>query len=92
MLILGVSQVCFAEAPEVAQPVQQSEMMSTIVKFVTVMGAVMLSSLAIFIGLSVWNAILSRSRSKTIDYDVSLKEPHSVDEAIFLFIHKNKLK
>ncbi len=93
--VFGVSQVCFGETPDaavVADAPEQSEMMASVIKFVTVMFAVMLSSFAIFIGLSVWNAILARSRAKTIDYEATLKSPQSVDEALLLFIQKNKLK
>lgn len=99
LIVLGVSQVCFGETPDAASAVantvtepQNSELISTIIKFATVMFAVMLSSFAIFVGLSVWNAILNRSRAKTIDYEATLKEPQSVDEAILFFIQKNKLK
>lgn len=99
LIVFGVSLTCFGETPDavaeaakVAAEPEHSEMISAIIKFATVMFAVMLSSFVIFLGLSVWNAILNRSRSKTIDYEVTLKEPQSVDEAILLFIQKNKLK
>ena len=96
IVILGTSQIALAQVPEVAPAVEQaatqSEMMGAVMKFVTVMIGVMLSSLAIFIGLSVWNSLLNRSRKKVFDYEATLKEPHSVDEAILLFIQKNKLK
>ena len=98
IVVFGVSQICFGETPDAAvvQPIAEnadkSELMSAIVKFATVMFFVMLSSFAIYIGLSIWNAILARSRSKNFDYDVTLKSPQSVDEAIMLFIHKNRLK
>lgn len=103
VIVLGVSQTCFGEtsgavAEAVAETVntapvsEHTELISAIIKFATVMFAVMLSSFAIFVGLSIWNAILNRSRSKTIDYEATLKEPQSVDEAVLLFIQKNKLK
>lgn len=98
LIVLFVSQTGFCEtngasiaAETVAKP-ENSEMISAIIKFATVMFAVMLSSFAIFVGLSIWNAILNRSRSKTIDYEATLREPQSVDEAILFFIQKNKLK
>ena len=98
VVVLGVSRVCFGETPDaavvadIAKDNESTEMTKAIMKFVTVMVGVMVSSFAIFIGLSIWNAILSRSRSKNMDYDLSLKSPQSVDEAVLMFIHKNKLK
>lgn len=99
VIVFGVSQICFGETPDAvseavktASAPEQTELVSAIIKFATVMFAVMLSSFAIFVGLSIWNAILNRSRSKTIDYEATLKEPQSVDEAVLLFIQKNKLK
>ncbi|MCM1009271.1 MAG: hypothetical protein NC390_00135 [Fusobacterium sp.] len=95
LIVLGVSQTCFGEtlsAVQTAAAPENSELISAIIKFATVMFAVMLSSFAIFLGLSIWNAILRRSRTKTIDYEATLKSPQSVDEAILLFIQKNKLK
>lgn len=94
-IVFGVSQICFGETPDAVQTAavpENSALISAIIKFATVMFAVMLSSFAIFLGLSVWNAILNRSRAKTIDYEVTLKEPQSVDEAVLFFIQKNKLK
>lgn len=96
--VLGVSQICLGETPEpavtqqVAETADKTELISSIIKFGTVMFFVMLSSVVIFVGLSIWNAILARSRSKNVDYDVTLKSPQSVDEAVMLFIHKNRLK
>ena len=99
LIVLGVSQLAFCETPDAVTEVvktaaspEKSEMASALVKFCMVMAAVLLSSFIIFVGLSIWNAILKRSRSKAIDYDATLKSPQSVDEAILLFIGKNKLK
>ncbi len=95
LIVFGVSQIGFCETPDAVQTAaapENSELFSALIKFATVMFAVMLSSFAIFVGLSIWNAILNRSRSKTIDYEATLKEPQSVDEAILFFIQKNKLK
>ena len=99
LIILGVSQVAFCETPDAVTEVvataatpEKSEMFSALIKFAVVMVAVLLSSVVIFIGLSVWNAILRRSRSKTIDYEATLSAPQSVDEAVLLFIQKNKLR
>lgn len=103
VIVLGVSQICFGETSgavteavtetvKTAATPEHTELISAIIKFATVMFAVMLSSFVIFVGLSIWNAILNRSRSKTIDYEATLKEPQSVDEAVLLFIQKNKLK
>lgn len=98
VVVLGVSQICLGETPDsaivadIAKDNDSTEMTKAIMKFVTVMVGVMVSSFAIFIGLSIWNAILSRSRSKNVDYDLSLKAPQSVDEAVLMFIHKNRLK
>lgn len=96
--VLGVSQICFGETPEpavvqqVAETADKTELMSAITKFGTVMFFVMFSSVVIFVGLSIWNAILARSRSKKMNYDLTLNSPQSVDEAVLLFIHKNRLK
>lgn len=94
IIVLGVSQICFGETPDAVQTAtpEKTELISAIIKFVTVMFGVMLSSFVIYLGLSIWNAILRRSRAKTIDYEATLKEPQSVDEAVLLFIQKNKLK
>lgn len=100
LIVFGVAPVVFGAAPDAvttqtaqaaAEP-ENSELVAAIIKFATVMFAVMLSSFVIFLGLSLWNAILKRSRSKTIDYEATLKEPQSVDEAVLLFIQKNKLR
>lgn len=95
LIVLGVSQTCFGETPVAVQTAaapEHTELISAIIKFATVMFAVMISSFVIYLGLAIWNAILNRSRRKTIDYEATLKAPKSVDEAILLFIQKNKLK
>ncbi len=99
LMVFGVAQLGFCAAPDATSAVAEtvtkpetSELMAGINKFVTVMIGVMLSSVAIYVGLAVWNAILKRSRAKTIDYEATLNEPQSVDEAVLLFIQKNKLK
>jgi len=90
--VMGVSSAVFAKPPEAVTEPQNTELMSAIIKFATVMGAVMLSSFIIYLVLAVWNAFVKRSRSKTTDYDATLKSPQSIDEAILLFIQKNRLK
>lgn len=95
LIVLGVSQTCFGETPSAVQTAaapEHTELISAIIKFATVMFAVMISSFVIYLGLAIWNAILTRSRRKAIDYEATLKAPQSVDEAILLFIQKNKLK
>ena len=95
LIVFGVSQTCFGETPDAVQTAaagENTELVSAIIKFATVMFAVMISSFVIYLGLAIWNAILNRSRHKTIDYEATLKAPQSVDEAILLFIQKNKLK
>ena len=81
-------------AIEIAEQASQqpSELMSAIWKFATVMLAVMISSFLIFLGLTVWNAIVNRSRGQKVDYELKLNTPNSVDESILFFIHKNKMK
>ena len=90
--VMGVSSAVFAETPEAVAEPQNPELMSAIIKFATVMGAVMLSSFIIYLILLAWNAFIKRSRSKTTDYDATLKSPQSLDEAVLLFIQKNRLK
>lgn len=95
VIVLGVSQICFGETPDAVQQAvtpERTELMSAIIKFATVMFGVMLSSFVIYLLLTLWNAILQRSRTKALDYEATLKEPQSVDEAVLLFIQKNKLK
>lgn len=98
IVVFGVSQVCFGETPDTAVVADavtgatQPDFKATMIKFGTVMFAVMLSSFAIFIGLSLWNVILERSRAKNVNHDLSLKTPRTVDDAVLMFIHKNRLK
>lgn len=92
LIVFGVSQIGFCETLDTATQPQNNELISSIIKFATVMFAVMISSFVIYLGLAVWNAILNRSRRKTIDYEATLRTPQSIDEAILLFIQKNKLK
>ena len=81
-------------AIEIAEQASQQppELMSAIVKFATVMFAVMISSFVIFLGLSIWNAIVKRSRGQKKDYDLNLSTPNTLDDAVLFFIHKNKMK
>ncbi len=65
-------------------------MHNAIVKFGLAMGGVALSSIIIFVGLSVYNKIIKKSSNHAFENNI-LKTPKSTDEAIKFFINKNKL-
>ena len=56
------------------------------------MGGVALSSLIIFIGLTIYNKFFVHSRLDGNSEDDVLKTPRSIDEALTFFIKKNKIK
>ncbi len=90
--IIICSSVGFC-AGEAAQAVpQQTGLHSAILKFLKAMGGVALSSLIIFIGLTIYNKFFVHSRLDGNSEDDVLKTPRSIDEALTFFIKKNKIK
>ncbi len=65
-------------------------MSMAITKFVLAMGGVLLSSVIIYVGLTVYNKFFVKSRSHSLEEEI-LKTPKTVDDAVRFFIHKNKL-
>ncbi len=60
-------------------------------KFAFAMGGVLLSALIIFLALSIYKKFSSINQSFNKPETEILKTPKSTEEAIQLFIHKNKL-
>ncbi len=69
---------------------RNTAMTTTITKFALAMGGVVLSSLIIFIGLTVYNKFFVKIRKHSIEEEI-LRTPKTVDDAVNFFIHKNKL-
>lgn len=70
-----------------------AEIKTIAVKFVLAMLGVALFSILIFVGLSLYNKFFVASQIK--DYKLgkdSLRTPRDIDEAVMLFITKNRLK
>lgn len=65
---------------------------STIIKFSFAMCGVVISSLLIFLGLTVYNKIHSGSKAELSAEEEVLKTPKSKDDAIKFFIRKNRLR
>ena len=63
---------------------------TAISKFLLAMGGVVLSSLIIFVGLTLYNNVFVRARRHSVEDEI-LRTPRTTDEAIKFFIHKNKL-
>ncbi len=80
-----------AQVPDLAQSAPMSKS-DAIVKFAIAMIGVMLSSVVIFAGLWVYNKFfVDKSLFPNNDKDDVLNTPKSVDEAVVLFIKRNKL-
>ena len=66
-------------------------MHNAIIKFGLAMGGVALSSIIIFVGLTIYNKFfVSQNRPHSIEEEI-LKTPKTSDDAIKFFINKNKL-
>lgn len=66
---------------------------NTIIKFSYAMGGVILSSLLIFLGLSIYNKFRSNALNEKTSVDEEiLKTPKTKDDAIKFFIRKNRLR
>jgi len=65
---------------------------SALIKFGLAMGGVALSSFVIFAGLTIYNKIfVKQDKFQRLDEDLT-KTPKTTEEAIKLFIRKNRLK
>lgn len=92
---------CAASAAQTAQSTADTvsqtapavnNMHNTIIKFVFAMGGVVLSSVLIFAGLTVYNKIFVKNPHYASSEDDVLKTPKTVDDAIIFFLKKNRLK
>ena len=66
-------------------------MRDVITKFSLAMGGVLLSSLLIFLGLSIYNRFRSNDVELTPEEEV-LRTPKTIDQAVKFYIRKNRLK
>ena len=83
-----------AAAATTANAVQTAEQSKSdaIIKFLIAMGGVALSSIVIFLGLTIYNKFfVDKSLFPNNDPDDVLNTPKTVDEAVTLFIKRNKL-
>lgn len=71
-----------------AQTVYSAAVKSVVVKFSLAMGGVVLSSVLIFLGLTIYNKL----RDSITPEEEILKHPKTKDEAIKFFIRKNKIQ
>lgn len=89
---------CAASAAQTAQTTANtaastaSPMHNAIVKFLYAMGGVVISSLLIFGGLTIYNKFFVKNpRYRSPEEDI-LKTPKTVDDAVVFFLKKNRLK
>ncbi len=61
-------------------------------KFIFAMAGVALSSFVIFAGLSLYNRFFVGAKCNKFDEFDSLSTPENIDDAVRLFINKNKLR
>lgn len=64
---------------------------TAITKFALAMGGVVLSSVIIYIGLTLYNKFFVQVRRHSIEDEI-LRTPKSTEEAVRFFIQKNKLR
>ena len=76
---------CFA-----AEPIAQNGLQTALFKFFMAMLGVLVSALAIFIGLKFYKKFVLKNDTKTdvIDYNNSLESPKDFKEAINIFLDK----
>ena len=65
---------------------------SAIIKFSFAMGGVVISSLLIFVGLTIYNKIRSELTGDLTPEEEVLKTPNTKESAIQFFIRKNRLR
>lgn len=79
------------QIPAIAQENVESKS-DTIIKFAIAMGGVMLSSIAIYLGLTIYNKFfVDKGLFPNNDPNDVLNTPKTVDEAVTFFIKRNKL-
>ncbi len=61
------------------------------IKFIIAMVGVILASIVIWAGLTIYNKILAANNPSTVDDEI-LKTPKTVEEAVKFFISKNRLR
>lgn len=89
---------CAATAAQTAQTAAQtgtpagSNANDTIVKFAFAMGGVVISSLVIFLGLTVYNRFFVKNPQYAASEDDILRTPKTVDDAVIFFLKKNRLR
>lgn len=59
-------------------------------KFLLAMGGVVLSSIIIFVGLTVYNKFFVNVNKHSVEEEI-LKTPKNIDEAVKFFIQRNRL-
>lgn len=64
---------------------------SAMIKFALAMAGVIISSIVIFAGLSIYNKFFVKSSNLSPEEEI-VKTPKTVEEAIKFFINKNRLK
>jgi len=80
-------------AEEIAQnPAVKQGFHGSVIKFLYAMGGVILSSLIIFGGLTVYNKLFVKTIPAAKEENNSFKTPASVHDAILFFINRNKIK
>lgn len=78
--------------PELAEPVNNLSLKYTVFKFLKVMAGVVLSSVIIFTGLTLYNKFFVKKISlKNNGADDVLATPKTIDNAIAFFIKRNKM-
>lgn len=75
----------------ITQAASQQLLHKTIFKFLCAMGGVVLSSLLIFGGLTIYNKIFVKQPIISSAEDEILTTPKTVDDAVNFFIKKNKI-
>lgn len=86
---------CATQAVHQVQPVAQNipsnDLHKTIIRFLYAMGAVVLSSVLLYVGLSVYNKFFVNAKYSHLPEDEILKTPKTANDAIDFFIKKNKI-
>lgn len=89
-LIIPAAVIIFTALPGFCAP--EVSIKQAAVKFLLAMGGVVLSSVIIFAGLTVYNKFFVRRNNVSFDREDSLSTPNNTDDAIDFFIRKNKLR
>ena len=88
-IFLTILTILFAENAGYSMPASAH---SVIVKFSLAMGGVLISTLVIFLGLTIYNKIREKYLSELTTEEEVLKTPKTRDDAIKFFIRKNKIQ